>query len=257
MRIALSRVSCKRWKNYYKSLIFSVNMNTLVAGKSTVKRPHQSISSADYNMAAVSDSKSHVSSDSSDSETNQVLTSKSQRSSEQKKMGRILANRKSARKSRERRKNLIVDLESSVVYLTKQNDGLRQQNDDLNSQVTLLTSLLNQRNNQFIAAGASNSLGGANLSQINSQLVMGGTTNALSGTPSAPLSPAISTDTIGVLQAIANMRNVQGSTPNIDIVAALLNPSLRSAVTRQDQTPAIHLPTHGNRWCGTTILSST
>jgi len=179
-------------------------MNTLVAEKSTVKRPHQSISSADYNMAT----KLYVSSDSSDSETNQVLTSKSQRSSEQKKMDRSLANRKSAQKSRKRRKNLMVHLESSVACLSSQMDGLKQQNDDLNKQITLLTSVLNQRNSQFIAAGASNSLGGANLSQIISQLVMGGTTNALSGTPSTPLSPAISTDDIGVLQAIAHLFNL-------------------------------------------------
>lgn len=170
-----------------------------ITGKSVAQRPPLSISAADYNMVDITDTKAQDTPDSSDSEANQVSTSKSQRSSEEKKMDRILANRRSARKSRERRKKLQEDLESSVVYLTKQNDGLRQDNDDLNKQVRLLTSLLNQANNQFMVGGASNSLGAAGLSQMNSQLGMGGTTNALNGPPSAPLAPAINMNNIGVL----------------------------------------------------------
>jgi len=212
-----------------------------IAGKSITQRPPLSISAAEYNMVNITEANAQDTPDSSDSETNQVSTSKTKRSSEEKKMDRILANRRSARKSRERRKKLQEDLESSVSYLAKKNDGLRQDNDDLNKKVMLLTSLLHQANNQFIVGGASNNLGGAGLPQINSQLAMGGTTNALSGAPSATHAPTISTDNIRVLQAIANMRQVQGSAPNSDIVAALLDPSLRSTLTQQDQTNKIHL----------------
>jgi len=227
-----------------------------VMEKSTAPQSHQLSSTADYNMVGTKISQALDTHDSSDSETNQVSASKSQRSSEEKKMGRILANRKSARKSRERKKNFIVDLESSVVFLSKQNDVLRQQNDDLNKQVMLLTSLLNQRNNQFGAEGTSNSLGGVGLSQINNQFPMNGIGNRLSGASSASLAPAINVDTIGVLQEIANIQQVQGSITNNSIVAASLNPSIHSTVNRQDQPPSIHLPTHDNRWGGTTISSS-
>lgn len=44
------------------------------------------------------------------------------------------------------------------------------------------------------------------------------------------------------------MQQVQGSNPNSDIVAALLDPSLRSSVTQQDQNSAKYLPPHNNRW---------
>ena len=41
------------------------------------------------------------------------------------------------------------ELESSIVLLTKQNDCLRQEKANLNTQVKILTGLLNNANNQY------------------------------------------------------------------------------------------------------------
>ena len=74
---------------------------------------------------------------------------KRQRSKEEKKMDRILANRRSARESRERRKLLQNSLESSVSLLTKENAYLTKENDILKNQMTLLLQLLNKSENQL------------------------------------------------------------------------------------------------------------
>jgi len=216
---------------------------------------------------------------SSDNNDDIKAETKAPRSSEEKKLDRILANRRSARKSRERRKKLQEDLEASVFYLTKQNDGLKQENDDLKKQVRLLTSLLHQANSQFPVGSTSNLLGssglsqnilgggslsqsaltggsltqnvlggGGNLSHLNSQLSMG-------GTPSAPLGSSINMSNIGMLRAIAgnNMRQAQGPNPSSDIVAALLaNPSFRThSQQEQNPRPTRHQNPRDNGW-GTT-----
>lgn len=59
-------------------------------------------------------------------------------SPEQKRMKRVLANRRSAKESRERRKNLLAELEEQVDTLKKENRTLAAENAQLRKQVVLL-----------------------------------------------------------------------------------------------------------------------
>lgn len=84
-----------------------------------------------------------ISSEADDSDQDQLASgSKRQRSQEQKKLDRILANRRSARRSRERRKQLQENLEKSVLLLQKQNEKLLQENSSLKNDLNFLLSLL-------------------------------------------------------------------------------------------------------------------
>ena len=83
---------------------------------------------------------------------------KRQRTKEEKKMDRILANRRSARESRERRKLLQNNLESSVCLLTKEHADLTKENGILKNQMTLLLQLLNKSENQLCTLSAGEAL---------------------------------------------------------------------------------------------------
>ncbi|GFH60994.1 predicted protein [Chaetoceros tenuissimus] len=84
-----------------------------------------------------------TSSEAEDSDQDQRASgSKRPRSQEQKKLDRILANRRSARRSRERRKQLQENLEKSVLLLQKQNEKLSQENSSLKNDLNFLLSLL-------------------------------------------------------------------------------------------------------------------
>jgi hypothetical protein len=61
-----------------------------------------------------------------------------------KKLDRILANRRSARRSRERRKQLQDNLEKSVFFLTKQNQVLSRENEQLKDELGHLMDLYNK-----------------------------------------------------------------------------------------------------------------
>lgn len=84
-----------------------------------------------------------ISSEGEDSEDQDQLASGSKRpgSQEQKKLDRVLANRRSARRSRERRKQLQENLEKSVLLLQKQNEKLSQENSSLKNDLNFLLSL--------------------------------------------------------------------------------------------------------------------
>jgi hypothetical protein len=77
--------------------------------------------------------------------TKRSLEEQDDDSQDKKKMSRILANRRSARKSRERRKKLQEDLEYTVMQLTQQTNELMQENDNLREQVRLLSNILNRQ----------------------------------------------------------------------------------------------------------------
>lgn len=68
-------------------------------------------------------------------------TGKERLATDDKKMKRIMANRRSARESRERRKKLLMNLETSVDILSKENANLVRENNELRQQ---LASLLPQ-----------------------------------------------------------------------------------------------------------------
>mmetsp|Transcript_22629 Transcript_22629/g.28553 ORF Transcript_22629/g.28553 Transcript_22629/m.28553 type:complete len:232 (+) Transcript_22629:154-849(+) len=70
------------------------------------------------------------------------------RSQAEKKMDRILANRRSARRSRERRKKLQQNLEISVAFLSRQNEDLSRENNMLKQELRLMINLVNQMNKQ-------------------------------------------------------------------------------------------------------------
>ena len=153
----------------------------------------------------------------------QVSSSQSQRSAEAKKNDRILAIRRSARKSRERKKMIQEELESSVVLLAKQNDCLRQDNANLNAQVKILTSLLNNANNQYNTEMTPIGVGHAQLPHISHLLSNEGHEATLLGnTRSAPLGGVINLRNNGELQAISYMQK-QESILNSDNATALLD----------------------------------
>mmetsp|Transcript_19580 Transcript_19580/g.28900 ORF Transcript_19580/g.28900 Transcript_19580/m.28900 type:complete len:227 (-) Transcript_19580:169-849(-) len=81
----------------------------------------------------------------SDTGTISTNNNKRAKTQEEKRLDRILANRRSARRSRERRKQLQDNLEKSVFLLTKQNEDLTHENDDLKQDVRNLMSLLNEK----------------------------------------------------------------------------------------------------------------
>ena len=91
---------------------------------------------------------SSPSSEGEDSDLGQFASGSNRpRSQEQKKLDRILANRRSARRSRERRKQLQENLEKSVLLLQRQNEKLSQENASLKKDLNFLISLLsNDRN---------------------------------------------------------------------------------------------------------------
>lgn len=80
-----------------------------------------------------------------------------QRTQAEKKMDRILANRRSARRSRERRKKLQENLETSVAFLSRQNEDLSRENNMLKQELRVLINLVDQMNKQNFPA--SNPLG--------------------------------------------------------------------------------------------------
>lgn len=94
------------------------------------------------NADQVSDDSSSSSSPAQDDS----MHNKRSKTQEEKKLDRILANRKSARRSRERRKQLQDNLEKSVFLLTSQNEDLSRQNDQLKQEVRNLMTLLNEKN---------------------------------------------------------------------------------------------------------------
>jgi hypothetical protein len=59
-------------------------------------------------------------------------------STDDKKLKRIMANRRSARESRERRRSLLSNLESSVEILSKENASLVRENGELRKQLARL-----------------------------------------------------------------------------------------------------------------------
>lgn len=69
------------------------------------------------------------------------------RTQEEKKLDRILANRRSARRSRERRKQLQENLEKSVILLTRQNEDLSRENDMLKQELRVLLNVFNGKRN--------------------------------------------------------------------------------------------------------------
>ena len=118
--------------------------------------------SENKNSGAMKRAASPLSDDSVASSTNH--NEKRRKTQEEKKMDRILANRRSARKSRERRKKLQENLELSVSYLSKQNEELSKENELLKQEMQTLKNLLFGRMN-FNGVGPTNPGGAVGLLQ--------------------------------------------------------------------------------------------
>lgn len=82
------------------------------------------------------------------------LPSKRPRTQDEKKLDRILANRRSARKSRERRKTLQENLEKSVLLLTRQNEDLQRENQALKNELRVLINVFNEKQRTVATPGA-------------------------------------------------------------------------------------------------------
>jgi len=77
------------------------------------------------------------------------------KTAEDKKWDRVLANRRSAKESRERRKQLLSDLEESVEKLKRENSGLSEENANLRSQLQFaLASNIRTAAEAALAGGA-------------------------------------------------------------------------------------------------------
>ena len=87
-------------------------------------------------------SKKRAASPLSDSSSSCNPNVKKVRTKEEKKMDRILANRRSARRSRERRKKLTENLEVSLTMLSKENHELSRENAILKHEIEIVRSLL-------------------------------------------------------------------------------------------------------------------
>ena len=107
----------------------------------------------------------HLSSDGSDHD-NEKQEVRNQRTEADKKMDRVLANRRSARRSRERRKKLQQNLEISVAFLSRQNDELTRENSTLKQELRVLINLVNQLCKQRPMASSALSDAVSLLSQI-------------------------------------------------------------------------------------------
>ena len=81
-----------------------------------------------------------------------------QRTQAQKKMDRVLANRRSARRSRERKKQLEQNLQLSVAILSKRNEDLAQENGVLKQKLQGLSGLVNELTKQRLKTVASDKL---------------------------------------------------------------------------------------------------
>jgi len=78
------------------------------------------------------------------------------KTTEEKKWDRVLANRRSAKESRERRKQLLSDLEESVEKLKKDNSGLSAENANLRTQLQIALASNNRTAAEATLAGAAN-----------------------------------------------------------------------------------------------------
>ena len=81
-------------------------------------------------------------------ETNQQTRPMHLRTQAEKKMDRILANRRSARRSRERKKQLQQNLQLYVTILSKRNEDLAQENNALKQKLQVLSGLTNHLTKQ-------------------------------------------------------------------------------------------------------------
>ena len=79
---------------------------------------------------------------------NQETQPAKERTQAEKKMDRILANRQSARRSRERKKQLQQNLEVTVALLSKNNEDLTQENNALKQKVQILSDVVSELTKQ-------------------------------------------------------------------------------------------------------------
>eukprot|EP00566_Odontella_aurita_P026289 CAMPEP_0113550582 /NCGR_PEP_ID=MMETSP0015_2-20120614/14062_1 /TAXON_ID=2838 /ORGANISM="Odontella" /LENGTH=186 /DNA_ID=CAMNT_0000451405 /DNA_START=317 /DNA_END=877 /DNA_ORIENTATION=- /assembly_acc=CAM_ASM_000160 len=70
-----------------------------------------------------------------------IREKKRQRTTEEKRIDRVMANRRSAKESRERKKKLTENLESSVQTLSNKNLALERENEKLRAELSMLMAL--------------------------------------------------------------------------------------------------------------------
>eukprot|EP00557_Chaetoceros_sp_GSL56_P007355 CAMPEP_0176492252 /NCGR_PEP_ID=MMETSP0200_2-20121128/8887_1 /TAXON_ID=947934 /ORGANISM="Chaetoceros sp., Strain GSL56" /LENGTH=408 /DNA_ID=CAMNT_0017889777 /DNA_START=53 /DNA_END=1279 /DNA_ORIENTATION=- len=104
-----------------------------------------------------------------------------------KKLDRILANRRSARRSRERRKQLQDNLEKSIFLLTKQNQVLSRENNELKQELGHLIQMYNKISLDVLANLEKNNVN----SSLNQHTTTTTTTRAMIPSPMTCLPPNI------------------------------------------------------------------
>ncbi len=139
-----------------------------------------------------------LSSDGSDHDNEEVTQKPEarQRTEADKKMDRVLANRRSARRSRERRKKLQQNLEISVAFLSRQNEELSRENNTLKQELRVLVNLVDELCKQRPLASGAVGDAVSLLSQIQT---------ASAATAASAVTPRVSTN--GLTNGLANGLN--------------------------------------------------
>ncbi len=149
---------------------------------------------------------SDVSEDHDNVDLTQKQEVRTQRTEADKKMDRVLANRRSARRSRERRKKLQQNLEISVAFLSRQNDELSRENNTLKQELRVLINLVNQLCKQRPISSNALSDAVSLLSQIQTAPPASALTlNAGHGLANPPLSMLASADNVNSADLLSNL----------------------------------------------------
>mmetsp|Transcript_22686 Transcript_22686/g.27826 ORF Transcript_22686/g.27826 Transcript_22686/m.27826 type:complete len:179 (+) Transcript_22686:98-634(+) len=143
-----------------------------------------------------------------------IRPQKQQRTATERKMDRILSNRRSARRSRDRKKKLEESLETSVQCLSKQRQGLIEENNLLKKELLELIQYANQLNNNKHAVPFSGVVVDP-LMQL--QMAIASTNPAvLSAQSNSVINPARSTPApINPLISFSDINNSQGGDNNL------------------------------------------
>ena len=133
------------------------------------------------------------------------------KTADEKKWDRVLANRRSAKESRERRKKLLTDLEESVERLKTENSSLAQENASLRTQLQNALASNNRTAAEAALAGAANP-------HLARSIAAG---LLLQGPGAAPLPSAPTRPTTLLAGSVLNPPAMMNTTGNANVLAAL------------------------------------
>ena len=151
------------------------------------------------------------------------------KTADEKKWDRVLANRRSAKESRERRKKLLTDLEESVERLKTENSSLAQENASLRTQLQNALASNNRTAAEAALAGAANP-------HLARSIAAG---LLLQGPGAAPLPSAPTRPTTLLAGSVLNPPAMMNTTGNANVLAALAAATLSAPNNVQSASSSI------------------